>query len=534
MDMIEEHEQPGADGQERLRILFAQAPDAYYLHDLMGTFLDANQAAEKLLGYQREELIGKSLLKSDLLSPKQLPRAAGYLAQNATGRPVGPVELRLNRKDGTSVPVEICTRPVHMGGQHVVLGIARDVSKRRKAEDLLHESADKFKIIFEEACEGIVYLDDAGRVLEVNRRTLEILGQAREQIIGKHFIELGVLDPGDVARFLNHFQQMLLGTLQPLDLRLTNQQGRKLYLECSASLVHRKGGARGLVVMIRDVTERQQTEQMLEVLNQNLKSTVENLERSNQELRDFAHVAAHDLKAPLRGIATLADWIAQDSADKIGEQGQTNLSLLRQRVGRMTRLIDGILRYAEIGHDELSVEPVDANAVATEVIEQVAPPEHVVIRLESPLPVVPCERTRLTQVFQNLISNAVKYMDKPEGQITVGYADEADFWRFHVTDNGPGIASKYFDRIFRMFQTLAPKDEHESTGIGLALVKKIVEWHGGRVWLESEVGRGSTFFFTLPKSEKVDASRQQKRSPAPAMREETSVQESLCPNGLRE
>jgi PAS domain S-box-containing protein len=487
------------DSQERLQILFERAPDAYYLTDLMGTFLDANQAAEELSGYKKEELIGRSFLKSDLLPRKQLPRAAGYFAKNAMGFPVGPVELRLNRKDGTQVRMEIRTCPVQIAGQHVVLGIARDVSDRRKAEEALRESEEKFKIIFEEACEGIVYLDDAGRVLEVNRKTLEILGQSREQILGKHFIELGILDPGDIARFLNHFQQVLLGTLEPLDLSITNHQGRKLYLECSTSLVRRKGGPHGLVVMIRDVTERKQAEAMLETLNRDLKSSVNDLEHSNQELRDFAHVAAHDLKAPLRGIVTLADWIAEDSADKIGEQGQANLGLLRQRAQRMARLIEGILRYAEIGHVEQSVEEVDANAIVAEVIEQIAAPSHIRIGVDHPLPVVPCDKVRLSQVFQNLISNAVKYMDKPEGRIQVGGAEDGDFWRFSVADNGPGIEAKHFERIFRIFQTLAPRDEYESTGIGLALVKKIVEFYGGRVWVESNVGRGSTFFFTVPK-----------------------------------
>ena len=292
---------------------------------------------------------------------------------------------------------------------------------------------------------------------------------------------------------------MLLGTLEPLDLSITNHQGRKLYLECSTSLVRRKGGPHGLVVMIRDVTERKQAEVMLETLNRDLKSSVDDLEHSNQELRDFAHVAAHDLKAPLRGIVTLADWIAEDSADRIGEQGQANLGLLRQRAERMVRLIEGILRYAEIGHVEQSVEKVDTNAIVAEVIEQIAAPSHIRIGVDHPLPVVPCDKIRLSQVFQNLISNAVKYMDKPEGRIQVGGADDGDFWRFSVADNGPGIEAKHFERIFRIFQTLAPRDEYESTGIGLALVKKIVELYGGRVWVESNVGRGSTFFFTVPK-----------------------------------
>jgi len=302
-----------------------------------------------------------------------------------------------------------------------------------------------------------------------------------------------------VPRFLGHFQQVLLGTQAPFELSITNKQGRKLHLECSASLVRRKGGAKGLVLMVRDVTERKQAETMLEALNRDLKSTIADLERSNQELRDFAHVAAHDLKAPLRGIATLADWIVQDCADKIDGQGRDNLALLQQRVNRMTRLIDGILRYAEVGHDDHGVEMIDTRALVAEVVEQIAPPEHITVRVEDPLPVVPCERAALTQVFQNLLSNAVKYMDKPEGEIRVAAEEGEDYWTFRIQDNGPGIEETYFDRIFQMFQTLAPSHGGDSTGIGLAIVKKIVQMHGGNVWVQSQPGCGSTFLFTLPK-----------------------------------
>jgi len=488
-----------ASSQERLRILFEYAPDAYYLSDLMGTFLDGNRAAEELCGYRREELIGKNFLKLDLLPRKQLPRAAGYLAKNALGHPVGPVEFRLRRADGTQVHVEIRTYPVRVGGQNVVLGIARDISDRRRAEESLKESEEKYKVIFEEAHEGIVYLDEVGRVLEVNKKTQEILQQTKEQIVGKHFIELGLLDRGDIPRFMTHFQQVLLGTLAPLNLSITNKQGERLYLECSVSVVRKKAGVRGLVVLLRDVTERKRAEILLEGLNRDLQDTIQDLERSNQELRDFAHVAAHDLKAPLRGIATLAEWISQDCADKIDDEGRENLVQMRARVDRMTRLIDGILRYAEIGHGDHLIENVDSREIVMEAIQQIAPPEQIEVRVEGPLPVVPCQKIRLSQVFQNLISNAVKYMDKPRGEIRIAATEEGEFWRFTVADNGIGIESRHFDRLFQMFQTLGSVPHADSTGIGLAVVKKIVQMHGGQIGVESEIGRGSTFFFTLPK-----------------------------------
>ena len=147
---------------------------------------------------------------------------------------------------------------------------------------------------------------------------------------------------------------------------------------------------------------------------------------------------------------------------------------------------------------------MDLNQLIPGIIDGIAPPEHVRITVTPNLPVVECERTRIMQVFQNLLTNAVKFMDKPAGDVRVTCVREGDFWRFSVSDNGPGIEEKYFDRIFKLFQTLTPRDEFESSGVGLALVKKIVEMYGGRIWVESKVGQGSTFCFTLPVQNPAD------------------------------
>jgi len=227
---------------------------------------------------------------------------------------------------------------------------------------------------------------------------------------------------------------------------------------------------------------------------------VEELEGVNQELKDFAYIASHDLKAPLRAIKTLADWISTDYADKIDQDGQEQLKLLRQRVDRMHNLIDGILQYSRVGRVREKLVEVELNKLLPEIIDMLAPPANIKITVETELPTVKCEETRITQVFQNLLSNAVKYMDKPEGLIKVSCAEDGEFWKFGIADNGPGIEKKHWERIFKIFQTLAPRDEFESTGIGLTVVKKVVEIYGGKIWLKSEVGKGTTFLFTFPKA----------------------------------
>jgi len=226
---------------------------------------------------------------------------------------------------------------------------------------------------------------------------------------------------------------------------------------------------------------------------------LDELEKTNKELKDFAYIVSHDLKAPLRGIKTLANWISTDYADKLDEDGKEQIALISSRVDRMHNLIDGILQYSRIGHVKEKMFQVNLNELVPDIIDMLAPPESITITVEDELPVIECEKTRISQVFQNLISNAIKYMDKPQGQIRTGCMEENGFWTFSITDNGPGIEEKYFEKIFQMFQTLSPRDEFESTGVGLTLVKKIVEMYGGRIWVESKVGEGSTFFFTLSK-----------------------------------
>jgi len=248
----------------------------------------------------------------------------------------------------------------------------------------------------------------------------------------------------------------------------------------------------------REIAERKKAEQALEALNKELESTIQELIRSNTELKHFDHIVAHDLKSPLRAIGTLADWISMDYGDKLDEQGRKQVDLLKGRARRMSELIDSILQYCEIGRVIRAREEVNLNSLITEAIIEIAPPENISITIENELPVIMCEKTWIIQVFQNLLSNAIKYMDKPQGQIRIACVEENGFWKFSVADNGPGIEEKYFEKIFQMFQTLSPRDEFESTGVGLTLVKKIVELYGGKIWVESEVGKDCVFLFTFP------------------------------------
>jgi signal transduction histidine kinase len=229
----------------------------------------------------------------------------------------------------------------------------------------------------------------------------------------------------------------------------------------------------------------------------------EELKTVNQELTNFAYIVSHDLKAPLRGIASLTDWLISDYTDSLDESGKQMLNLLGQRTRRMSDLINGILEYSRVGRfnqNSIMLDPQQIIAISVKSLDLTT---STCVTIETDLPKLFANRTKIEQVFQNLISNAVSHNDKTEPKIRIGCIDAGKSWQFYVADNGPGIESRYFEKIFQIFQTLVAPDSSNSTGIGLAIVKKIIESYNGKIWVESEIGQGATFCFTLPKIEVI-------------------------------
>jgi len=370
--------------------------------------------------------------------------------------------------------------------------LRQEMVVREAADDELRHSLSLLAATLESTADGILVVDQSRQIKGFNRK-----------FVAMWRIPDSVVASGQDEQLLS----FVLDQLQAPETFLAKVH--QLYADPTAEandVVHFKDGRvfdryskpqildgqiLGRVWSFRDITSQTKLVSELENANQQFA-------RVNKELNDFAYVVSHDLKAPLRGIKTLAGWIAEDCVDRLDADSKEQLSLMLSRVDRMHDLIDGILQYSRIGRVTENRTPVDLHELVPQIVDLLAPPDHVEITIRDALPVVVGERTRITQVFQNLISNAIKYMDKPQGHITIGCRDDDGWWTFSIADNGPGIDERYYERIFQLFQTLSPRDESESTGIGLTLVKKIVELNGGRVWVESTLGEGSTFFFTLP------------------------------------
>jgi PAS domain S-box-containing protein len=377
----------------------------------------------------------------------------------------------------------------------------------RQAQEALRKSEERFEQVAENAGDWIWEVNIEGLYTYSSPVVEKILGYRPEELVGKKYFydffasemkeKLKKAAFGVFAR-KEGFRCLINPNM--------HKNGSIVILETTGTpIVDNKGNLCGYRGADRDITERKRAEDTLEKLNKELKATAEQLMQSNLELRNFAHIVAHDLKAPLRAIGILAYMLSTDYADKLDGEGQKQFKLLLGRTKRMSNLIDGILQYVEIKHSKSKEEKFELNALLSEIIDNVRPPANIEVTVENELPVVVCERAHITDIFHNLISNAIQYMDKTKGEITVGSSEEAECWKFYVADNGPGIKEKYFEKIFQVFQTLQPRDEMEAVGIALPIVKKIVEMYGGKIWLESEVGKGSTFFFTLPKQKVVPA-----------------------------
>jgi signal transduction histidine kinase len=340
--------------------------------------------------------------------------------------------------------------------------------------------------------DGLLMLDDQNNIITANEAALrDILGVSSwDEIRGKKFTDLSI--GGDEVESITA-SFALHQDFRDKRISYIHSSGQIRILLCS--VLHTKDAASKTatkLVLLHDLTRE-------ESASEKLSEYTRKLEKKNNELDQFAYIVSHDLKAPLRAISNLAGWLEEDLGPSLSGDNKNNLQLLRNRVVRMEALINGVLEYSKIGRTQIEQEHVDVYTLLKEVEEMLAPPAAVTIKIIEPVPTVIAPRTMLLQVFANLISNAIKYNDKPQGLVQIYCTSKDKYFEFVVEDNGPGIPPESYETIFVIFHTLQSRDKFESTGIGLTIVKRILEENGGRIWVESEPGKGSKFKFLWPK-----------------------------------
>ncbi len=487
------------EGELQLLELCTRPGDLILIVDPSGRILHANQTWQELLGFHAREIEGLSIF--DVTRRADHATCQAWLSQSGGGP--GNVQMVFQGRDGRAVPVEGFTS-VRVEGREVLFlrGFFRDLTRERQAEAALRESAELFNLLISHTPLGVFRVDASGRLTYVSAPWRRIAGMAH--VTQPRGVWWQMVHPQDRDRVLADWERAISHSHEfSVEFRIHVPAPVERWCRARISLCcDPEGAVRGGIGTTEDVTEYRQAAQALRRAHTELEDKVRartaELEAANHELAEFAYVVSHDLKAPLRGVSLISEWLAQDYASRLGAEGIELFGKLQRRVQEMHALVDGVLAYTRIGHVVEEEVTVDLNPIVHQVIQLIASPPGVQFNVPPSLPVVRGLPHQLIQVFQNLLDNAVKFLGRPDGRVTIHVRRQSLGWEFAVEDNGPGIHARHHARIFHMFQRLNPDPKVPGSGIGLSLVKRIIETRGGRVSVESAEGAGTTFRFLWP------------------------------------
>ncbi|MEG3436336.1 PAS domain-containing protein [Pannus brasiliensis CCIBt3594] len=500
--------------EQRFRVSQELSLDAFTIlraiRDERGEIVDfrwdyANPMAGKLLRLPPDALIGERLLDKFPGNKTDSELFDRYVRVVETGEP-HDIELFYNSEDLIG-----WYRNMAVKLEDGVAVFFTDITERKHAELALQESEHRYATLARLSPVGIFRCDREGACFYVNDRWTKMTGFSAGSAIGFGWTD--VLHPDDRPRVVRNWQ-IAVERNEPFraEYRVRGPDGSSVWV-LGQALPEKSDEdvVISYVGTITDISERVEVERELQErsrelreVNQILTRTTNLIRKRNEELDRFAYIVSHDLKAPLRAIANLSEWIEEDLDGQLPAENRRQMTLLRSRVHRMEALINGLLEYSRIGRDSVEIETVNVGTLLAETIDSIDPPEPFSIVLPENPPVFSGKPLFLRQVLANLITNAIKHHDKDTGRVEIGAIEDENFIEFTVSDDGPGISPEYHERIFGIFQTLGNGENPSSTGIGLTIVKKIIEGEGGSIALESVPGEGSCFRFTWPKQPKTD------------------------------
>ena len=493
------------ESEQRYRLLVEAAPDMVFTVSPEGVFISLNAGFETITGWRREDWIGKAF--APLLHPDDLDSARNRTARMLRGERLPPFQLRLRTRSGEWRTVESVSSPlVHDGSTVQMVGIVRDITERKVAEDALRASEERTRLIIETASDAVIGMDTAGRITDWNRQAELTFGWSREEAVGR-VLAATIIPPrfrqahtDGLHRFLATGEGPMLN--RRIEVTGLDRKGREFPVELTICPVQ-WGATVGFTAFLRDITERKRAEEEIRRAREEAEQAKEQAERANRAKSEFLSRMSHELRTPLNAVLGFGQLLEMDG---LNEEQQESVGQILKGGRHLLDLINEVLDIARIetGRIALSIEPVGvAEAVlgAVDLIRPLAAERGIKLGVEVPdsLGHVAADRQRLKQVLLNLLSNAVKY-NRPGGSVAVRCAPIGPGEiRVEVTDDGPGIAPEYMGRLFMPFERLGAESSGvEGTGLGLALSKRLVEVMGGRLEVETERGRGSTFSVSLP------------------------------------
>jgi PAS domain S-box-containing protein len=471
------------------RSLIEASPDPLVTIGSDGKITDVNWATELVTGYSRDEIIGTDF--SDYFTEPEKARS-GYQEVFREGR-VFDYLLEIKHKDGHVTPV-LYNASVYEDESGDVVGVfaaARDITERKKAEKELEFASKYNRSLIEASVDPLVTIGPDGKITDVNNSTESATGFVRDELIGTDFSDYFTEPEKARSGYQHVFQE---GFVKDYPLDIQHKDGHITPVLYNASVYRDDSGdVIGVFAAARDITERKKAEKLL-------KLKIEELARSNAELEQFAYVSSHDLQEPLRMIGSYLQLLQRRYHGELDDKADKYINFAVDGASRMQNLINDLLEFSRVTTQAREFEPTDSELVLNQVLSnlEVSIKENEAVISHDQLPTVMADSTQLVQVFQNLISNAIKFRSEKAPKIYISARKEDDQWIFSVDDNGIGIDLNHSERIFEVFKRLHKRREYPGTGIGLSICKKIIERHGGHIWVESEPGKGSVFYFTLP------------------------------------
>ncbi len=485
------------------RELYETAADAIVIIDPESRLVFGNRAFRRLLAFPGESVHNISLF--ELVHPYDHAACQVWLRMACAEGGVGGNRQRLllTARDGRQVPVELGATPVVEGeGAGCLHAVVADLTEEERTADVQRQSGDLLHLLSHHAPCGVFITDAVGRLRYTNRRW-RILSDLLH-VPEPRGVWWQVVHPMDRDRVLGQWQSAQSGIHEfTSEFRVNIQSSDPRWVRTRiAHSWNADGRISCCVGVTEDVTLQRQADEVLrqaqEQLEELVRGRTDELQQANRELTDLVYAVTHDLKSPLRGIARLAELLAEDHGERLGEDGRALIAKLQSRVGRLHSLIDGILAYGRVSRSGGPESLVDLNRLIAELTRLLDPPPSFTIRTPEPLPTISAAPHQVHQLFLNLLDNALKFMDKPQGRVQITSRRSGNAWEFSVSDNGPGIPARFHEKIFGLFQRLELQPDRPGTGVGLALVKRIIERRGGEIHVASEEGVGTTFRFTWP------------------------------------